>query len=812
MSSSSHTPESAARTRDRARDALVLAALALLLLALLHPTVLGPRGLLPTDALLNAPPWVGETGTRPGNYLLIDQFAFFAPVREFVHQRILQGDFPLWNPHLAGGVPTVASMQLALLYPLNLALAFVSPFASSGIAAFLKLLLAGAGTVLFMRRAGASRPAALLAAIVFCLSGFMIVWLGHPHVNSAALLPLLLYLVEGQFAEGASPRGLAALALAFAAMLLGGHPPSAVLITLAIAFYASWRLATPGTTRRPQRAALLALALAAGVVAASVQLFPFLEYYRESSLPVSSALMDRWSKHLEPGELVYFLAPLLGGSPAAGHEELHELLGLAGTANFNERCGYAGVLTLFLAAAAVAFRRGGVVAVHVALGVLAILMILGVPPLPWIQQALPVLDSVTPTRMLLVAGWCLAVLAGFGLDTVVRMAPHRRARLLAALFALLAAALAGTLWQTAGQGILALEAGEARDLLARQAAVLGGGVAVALALCTRFAGPRLACALCLAWTATDLLWFARGYNPSITSDQYFPPSAAIDFLRRQPDQARVLGLSIAFPANTAAAYGLDDARGVDFMVLRRYEELVSGKVGNFAFWHEASQLPPPFRLLNVGYVLTPVELPQLPEGFDLVHTGDMAVYRFRHTSPRAQLVQEHEVVRDRRAMLERLRSMAFDPARRVLLETEPAPVDAEPDGAQAGPGSARITRYEPDRIDVEVDAPRSAFLLLLDNDFPGWQATLDGAEVPILRADYSFRAVQVPAGRSVVEFRYRPLSFHAGLAVSLAALLGLLAVVVLGREPLASATGRSAGPQRGSRRAVDPKTVASASR
>jgi uncharacterized membrane protein YfhO len=62
-------------------------------------------------------------------------------------------------------------------------------------------------------------------------------------------------------------------------------------------------------------------------------------------------------------------------------------------------------------------------------------------------------------------------------------------------------------------------------------------------------------------------------------------------------------------------------------------------------------------------------------------------------------------------------------------------------------------------------------LVLNDSNFPGWQAYVNGRAVPSVIANYLFRGVQVPAGKSTVEFRYEPLSFRAGVGVAAVALL-----------------------------------------
>ena len=85
----------------------------------------------------------------------------------------------------------------------------------------------------------------------------------------------------------------------------------------------------------------------------------------------------------------------------------------------------------------------------------------------------------------------------------------------------------------------------------------------------------------------------------------------------------------------------------------------------------------------------------------------------------------------------------------------------------------RIISYEPDDVRIDASLPRSGYLLLLDTCFPGWSATVNGEPAPILRADYNFRAVSLPAGGSTVCFSYRPESLRIGLYLCA---LGILAL------------------------------------
>jgi len=69
-------------------------------------------------------------------------------------------------------------------------------------------------------------------------------------------------------------------------------------------------------------------------------------------------------------------------------------------------------------------------------------------------------------------------------------------------------------------------------------------------------------------------------------------------------------------------------------------------------------------------------------------------------------------------------------------------------------------------------------LVFSDVYYPGWRATLDGQPVPIRRADYLFRAVEVPAGRSQIVLTYSPIHWWVGLGLALVT-LGVLAAWIL---------------------------------
>jgi uncharacterized membrane protein YfhO len=83
------------------------------------------------------------------------------------------------------------------------------------------------------------------------------------------------------------------------------------------------------------------------------------------------------------------------------------------------------------------------------------------------------------------------------------------------------------------------------------------------------------------------------------------------------------------------------------------------------------------------------------------------------------------------------------------------------------------------QVEIAVNAPGGGWLLLADTWYPGWVAAANGEELPLFPAYGTMRAVLLTPGQYTVIFSYRPITFYAGLTLSLAA---LVASIVLWRR------------------------------
>src|SRR5207247_9070449 len=118
------------------------------------------------------------------------------------------------------------------------------------------------------------------------------------------------------------------------------------------------------------------------------------------------------------------------------------------------------------------------------------------------------------------------------------------------------------------------------------------------------------------------------------------------------------------------------------------------------------------------------------------------------------LVSSYRVLPDRNAIFDALRSTAFDPAREVILESEPEPRPSPSESA----GTARIVAASTDALEIEADVEQPAILLITDAFTQSWRAVaLPGSvqtNYKLVPANYILRAVPLLAGHHHLRVEY----------------------------------------------------------
>ncbi len=161
------------------------------------------------------------------------------------------------------------------------------------------------------------------------------------------------------------------------------------------------------------------------------------------------------------------------------------------------------------------------------------------------------------------------------------------------------------------------------------------------------------------------------------------------------------------------------------------------------------------------------------------------------TLPRARLVNRVDVIAEEDAV-EHILVGDFDPATEVVLNEAP-PITLTGDSLT---GTVTWVERLNNRHVLSVQSSSAALLVVADNWYPAWKATVDGVDAPVLRANHTLRAVPVPAGQHEVVFTYRSELLTKSLWTTLASLLLVTGVgatsLVRGRRETASEAESSA--------------------
>ncbi|HSS49690.1 MAG TPA: YfhO family protein [Thermoanaerobaculia bacterium] len=716
--------------------------------ALLWPALRLPDGIpSPAATLAQQAPWQGIADPAAGNGNLRDVTYQVEPWLLFLRHELRAGRLPFWDPHQFSGSPYWSNGSGAPLFPLHLLFAVLPLQLGLVLLPWLRLVIGGCGAWLLARELGLGRPSALLAALIFPLSGMITSFLLFPMGNCHALVPWVFLAVE-RLANG---RGSwIGLALAGGLQLLGGHPETPVFTALLAGVYllargsdlplprpSSPRPSSPAPSHPPHRekrennktaptgfplpivwAQFLAGWTVAGAIAA-IHILPLYKTLTGSGKWLASAPGPAVPLGTIATVLLRSVLPEAFGNPAAGT--------WWGPFNYVATAIYAGALTLpFTAAGLVAVRgdrRWRAVAVMTLFALLAAYQLFGMRT---VLYALPVIQRGLHHYMKFGLELGLALLAAAGCDRWLA----GKGRGILAGSALVLALLGVTVWRFGGEW-------RQRGLLGTEIAWIAGigGLALLLALSLRLRPSR-------RWTAwlllpgllvVDLVAAHGRTNPGLPAGKLYPVTGAVRFLQGRPE--RVAGLGTALFPDAAMVYGLYDVRGDSPVKLERYDRVYAQMgAGDPVYFRPIQNWRSPWLdLLGVRWVMAgPAEEAPAGLGWALAYAGTDA---------------------------------------RVYERPMPRPLVRLEEGAQGG--EARVAGRAPGFWAIDLNAPKSGMLAVAETWDAGWSATLNGKPVAVKPQLGILLGVAVGPGPGHVELRYRPDGFGLGVVMSL---LGLAAV------------------------------------
>ena len=130
--------------------------------------------------------------------------------------------------------------------------------------------------------------------------------------------------------------------------------------------------------------------------------------------------------------------------------------------------------------------------------------------------------------------------------------------------------------------------------------------------------------------------------------------------------------------------------------------------------------------------------------------GETRVYENKDAFPRAFLVYDYQVAKNKREAIKLLMEGKIDLKKTAILEEE-----LGTRLSQKGEGRVLITHYEEGKVEMMAESKKGEAILIFTNNFyPGWRVKVDNQERKLYLVDYCLQGVVIPEGKHKVEFRY----------------------------------------------------------
>lgn len=792
--------------------ARIIAILILVISILLWEVIFKGYALGPYDNLFKDPVWANEYIEKNAqNPLLLDQDTQFLVWHQLVSEVLrTKNNFPLWNPYEFAGQPLVGNAQSALFYPPNLLLSILRAPQVASVRAIFNLFIAGFFTFLFCKSLKIKSGGAVIAALAFMLSGPIVVWLGHPHGNVLATLPLLMWTAEKTLqSRRFYPWGIIT-SLAIGLTLLGGHFQTSFQNLFISGLYIIIRLFQLPVGRQQKARVLMVFASASifGVFIGSIATLPFLELLSKSSTlqsgrgePKEHLLYhSAWLPYLST--IVTSIIPNFFGNPHSGN---YWWPCRHATLNYNEQAIYIGLIPLSLAVFGVFSRdREKAVFLCASLAILCLCIAWRLPGFELINN-LPIFNMISSGRLKFYFAFFGAVLAGIGFERLMenyrqdaRIPP--KTLFLTLVPSLLVIVILCTIFifihvyhlvninhQFNHLSILnkiidyndkIFKFNEFKTLISFISALVFIGLLLLKVKKPHFAS--LVKKSMFLMIALELIVLAWNYNPAVPENLVYPPSAVTKYLSKEDAPYRVISRHM-FAANYGTPYHIAQLQAYDLPVPKRIADLYRAWGGKgrdyFAQWDYHW---PILNWLNVKYIITSDDIGSAD--LKLVYRRNaVKIYENIHCLPRAYMAYHYRYLKNDREKLNILTSTIFD-YKNIVILGQPLPLyqEASLENYQFTDNQNHVEfiHYETDRAKIIVDTLHPGLLIMSDMLFPGWKARVDKAESPIYEANYAFRAVFIPAGKHTVEFYYQPISFMIGKWVTIMSLIVLLLLTI----------------------------------
>ncbi len=710
-------------------------------------------------------PWTSypELAGPVKNNAMSDVINQIYPWKNFAIEELKGGQIPLWNPYSFSGTPHLANYQSAVLSPFNL-LFLILPFIEAwSFLILLAPLLAGLFMYLFTRSINASRTGSLISSISFMFCGFITTWLSYGTLSYAILyLPLSLFAIE-KFYKTIKIRYLILLSLTIPLSFFSGHFQISLYFFLTTLGYSIYKFIVQ---RNISLFILSTFSIFTGILLSLPQILPSVEAYFQS---LRSTIFQK-------GEIIPWsyvptlIAPDIFGNPVTRNDWF---------GHYAEWNTYIGIIPLFLALYSIMSTKKVQTFFLFFCGISSLLFAFETPFITnlLVDSRTPVLSTSALSRVVAIFCFSFAGLSAVGFDALaddLKSQKYKKLFIFLGLFVLVFLSL----WSVIiFRFFIPLD----KIIIARQNFIFPSLIFLSfsaiLILSTIFKNKKILFTVLFLITiinAIDLLRFSSKWQPFDPKKLIYPDVSISNELRKISGYDRVFS---NLGGEATIFYGLSSLEGYDAVYLKRYGEFISSVTGGYLMSPERSAVnfpknsPNSFKIMNllgVKYIVHKIAdyqkhwtfpIWKYKEQLSLIYDdGKFQIFENKSSLPRAFIVGLYGVTEDDKEIIETIVNSNFKISEKIVLEKDPEVTQQATVSAKAD-----ILEYTSTSVRIRSQSDKDAILFLSDSFYPGWKGYVDGVQDEVLRANYSFRALVVPEGEHLIEFRYQPDSLRYGL-------------------------------------------------
>ena len=264
---------------------------------------------------------------------------------------------------------------------------------------------------------------------------------------------------------------------------------------------------------------------------------------------------------------------------------------------------------------------------------------------------------------------------------------------------------------------------------------------------------------------------------------YLKPSATDkEILNDKTLDYRVLNLASNTFNENNTSYWHKSIGGYHAAKLRRYQEVIEtyiqGEMSSIfkllpAAGGDMNKVPadalPVLNMLNTRYFILPLE------------GGKTAPIFNPHTLGNAWFVDEVKYVDNANEEMDALGET--DLCKVAVVNKHFAGEVAAEKAVADSTALVKLISYQPNELTYEVNSSKGGVVVFSENYYPGWASYIDGEKVEHGRANYILRAMNVPAGKHMVKFEFKPKSIDVTESIAYISLLMLVlgALVIMTR-------------------------------